>query len=121
MIASSTRKETIMVTSDNPKVRKGMDLVDEMDADELSSLVDYIRMVYKSKRSMDKARAFATLREGDHVRLGNIQPLYLQGLTGVIEEKRQTRITVKLDRGPTKKFRSGSVVCTPTSLTKIES
>lgn len=102
------------------KVRQGMDLIEEMDTDELNTLVDFIRTVYKNKRSTDKARAFATLREGDRVVLGNIKPLYLAGLTGVIDEKRQTRVTVKLDRGPTKKFRSGKVVCTPTSLTKIE-
>ena len=109
-----------LVTSDNPKVRKGMDLVDEMEREELDALVDYIRQVYKNKSALDKARTFASLREGDKVRLRNIKPLYLNGLTGTVEEKRHTRITVKLDRGPTKKFRSGKVICTPTSLTKIE-
>lgn len=102
------------------KVQQGMNLVDDMDRAELGALVDYIRHVYKSKGALDKARAFGSLKVNDRVRLRNIKPLYLQGLTGVVEEKRQTRIVVKLDRGPTKKFRTGRVVCTPTTLELIE-
>lgn len=109
-----------MITSNNPKVRQGMDLVDSMEPEELDQLVDYIRVVFKSKRDQNNARTFATLREGDQVRLKNIKPQYLIGMTGVVESKRQTRITVKLDRGPTKKFRSGKVICSPASLERIE-
>lgn len=103
-----------------PRVQQGMDIVDEMNTEELNALVDYIRHVYKNKSSMDKARAFATLRVDDRVRLGNIKPQYLTGLTGVVVEKRQTRITVKLDCGPIKKFRTGKVICSAATLTKIE-
>jgi hypothetical protein len=110
-----------LVTSDNPKVRKGMDLVDEMTREELDSLVDYIRQVYKNKSALDKVRAFATLRVGDRVQYqNNTRPGYLAGLTGTIEEKRQTRVVLKLDCGPIGKFRSGRVVAQPAFLTKIE-
>lgn len=109
-----------MITSSNPKVRQGMDLVDSMEPEELDQLVDYIRVVFKTKRAQNAARSFAELQVGDPVRLRNIKPQYLIGMTGVIEEKRQTRLVVKLDRGPTKKFHSGRVVCSASSLTKIE-
>jgi hypothetical protein len=110
-----------MITSDNPKVRKGMDLVDEMTTEELDSLVDYIRAVFKTKKAQDAARVRASLDKGDPVRIvGNTKPQYLSGLTGRVHEKRQTRITVKLDRGPVGKFRSGIVICPPQMLQKIE-
>lgn len=101
------------------KVQKGRDLVDEMTADELDQLVDYIREVFKSKRNQDAARVRASLKQGDRVQLTNIKPQYLKGLTGVITEFRTSRITVKLDRGPTRKFASGNVICSPGSITKI--
>lgn len=103
------------------KVQEGMDLIDSMDKSELDALTDYIRHVYKSKHAMDRARAFASLREKDPVQIvGQTKPQYLEGLTGVITSKRQTRIVVKLDRGPIGKFRSGNVICAPTMLKKLE-
>lgn len=102
------------------KVQEGIELVDEMTADELNQLVDYIREVFKSKRSHDAAKKRASFNRGDQVVLTNIKPAYLQGLTGVIEEFRTSRITVKLDRGPIRKYASGRVVCSPNSLEKIE-
>jgi hypothetical protein len=102
-------------------LQEGFDLVDEMTTDELSSLVDYIRGVFKSKRQQDNARALATLKVGDRVRLsGTYKPQYLNGLTGVVKEKKQTRIVVTLDRGPVGKFRTGNVVTTAGGLTKLE-
>lgn len=108
-----------MVTSDNPKVRKGMDLIDSMEVEELDALVDYIRQVFKSKRQQDRNRAFATLKVGDRVRYHNCRPLYLNGMTGTILEKRESRFRVQLDR-PTGKFRTGIVISSPSSLEKIE-
>lgn len=102
------------------KVQLGMELVDEMNADELNQLVDYIREVFKSKRNQDAARKRAAMKIGDRVQLINIKPAYLQGLTGVIEEFRTSRVTVKLDRGPTRKFASGKVVCSPNSLILLD-
>lgn len=102
------------------RVQLGIELIDEMNADELNQLVDYIREVFKSKRNQDAARLRATLKKGDRVVLRNIKPAYLIGLTGEIEEFRTSRITVKLDRGPIRKYANGRVICSPNSLTKIE-
>lgn len=103
------------------RVQQGMDLIDEMEVDELNTLVDYIRHIYKTKRSQNAARKFATLAVGDRVRyLGPVRPGYLEGKTGEIVEKRQTRLVVQLDCGPIGKFRSGRVIAQPASLEKIE-
>ena len=104
------------------RLDRGIALVDEMDADELNQLVDYIRAVFKTKRDQDAAKVRASLRIGDRVKLqGNYKPQYLTGLTGVVEEFKNTRILVKLDRGPTRKFASGKVLCTPGGLKKLDS
>lgn len=110
-----------MSTSLNNKVQQGMELIDSMTSEELSQLVDYIRVVFKTKRTQDNARAQAMLKVGDRVRLtGTYKPQYLQGLTGEIVDKKQTRVTVKLDKGPVGKFRSGKVIATPAGLTVID-
>lgn len=102
-------------------LKQGMDLVDGMDNDELHLFIDYLRTVIKNRHQVSAAKAFMEIRIGDKVRIsGNIKPMYLRGLTGIVDEKRQSRVTVKLDRGPTKKFRSGKVICPPTALTRVE-
>jgi ribosomal protein L21E len=106
-------------TSDKAIVRKGMDLIDEMDRDELNELVDYIREVIKANAGKDRARAYAEFSVGDRVRINpkaKMKPQYLAGLTGEITEKRQSRVTVKLDRGPIGKFRTGRVITQPSVL-----
>lgn len=70
----------------------------------------------RRNRAMDMA---ATLREGSKVRIKGLRPQYLNGLTGTIEDFGNTRVTVKLDRGPIRKFRSGRVVCSPAALELI--
>lgn len=103
------------------KVTQGMALVDDMTPEELDSLVDYIRVVFKSKRQQNAARSFAALAVGDRVQFhGNLRPQYLIGLTGEVVEKRNSRILVALDRGPTKKFATGRVLAQPSSLKKLE-
>jgi preprotein translocase subunit YajC len=110
-----------MNSIDNEKLAAGMDLVDDMTTEELDALVDYIRTVFKTKRQGDAARMRAQLSKGDRVQIvGPTKPQYLSGLTGVVTEKRQTRIAIKLDRGPVGKFRSGTVVCPPQMLRKVE-
>lgn len=107
--------------SNSNLVNRAIDLVDQMDAQEMDELVDYIRGVFKTKRMMDNARANARLKVGDRVKLtGAYKPQYLRGLTGVIESKKNTRVEVRLDNGPVGKFRSGVVIATPGGLTKIE-
>jgi preprotein translocase subunit YajC len=102
------------------KVDEGVKLVDSMTPEELNQLVDYIRVVFKTKRQQANARAQAGLKVGDKVQLtGSYKPAYLQGLTGTVTEKRNTRVTVQLDDGPIGKFRSGNVIATPSGLTVI--
>lgn len=104
----------------NDRVQQGIALVDEMNADELNQLVDYIRQVFKSKRDQDAARVRASLHLGDVVKIsGNIKPQYLQGLTGKVVEFKNSRVLVELDRGPVRKFRTGRVLCSPTALKKL--
>lgn len=110
-----------MITSENPKVRQGMDLVDSMESEELDQLVDYIRYVFRAKRNANNGRAYATIQVGDRVKLtGSFKPQYIRGLTGEVIEKKQTRVTVLLDGGPVGKFKSGKVVATPSGLTVID-
>lgn len=56
---------------------------------------------------------------GDVVVIGAVRPQYLQGMTGQIVEKQGRKIHVKLDAGPTRKFRSGVVICNAAALKKL--
>lgn len=108
------------IDSTNNKVQQSMDLVDDMTDEELNSFVDYIRYTMKERARRRNAQAQATVKVGDRVRLaGKYRPQYLTGLTGEVVEKKQTRVTVKLDCGPVGKFRSGKVLATPAGLEVI--
>lgn len=103
------------------KLQQGFDLVDQMNADELDQLVDYIRQVFKTKRTHDAARMYATLKLGDRVQFNdNNKPKYLNGQTAVVVEKKDSRISVRLDRGPQGKFRTGTVLAPASALIKLE-
>lgn len=106
-----------MATTTN--LKRAMDAVDELDNQEFSALIDYIRYKVKARQQDNAARIAATLNVGDRVRLHSIKPLYLQGMTGTISSRRNTKFVVTLDRGPTKKFRSGEVICGAATLEKI--
>lgn len=103
-----------------PKVKEGMDLIDSMNAEELNLLVDYIRYIYKAKRQQAAGRSFATIQVGDRVKMGSCKPLYLSGQTGEVVEKKNSRILVLLDCGPVGKFKTGKVLCAPSTLTVID-
>jgi ribosomal protein L21E len=113
-------RKTIM-SEDKTLLKQGMDLVDEMSNEELHLFIDYLRTVIKNRHQVNAAKAFMEIRIGDKVKIsGNVKPMYLRGLTGVVDDKRQTRVTIALDRGPTKKFRSGKVICPPTAISRLE-
>ena len=102
------------------KVQQGIELVSEMSDDELNRLVDYIRQEYKNRKHLKAAKARAALKLHDRVIItGTTKPQYLSGMTGTLEEFRDSRVTVKLDSGPVGKFRNGRVVCSPAMLEKI--
>lgn len=100
-------------------LKKAMDIVDNLDDQDFNMLIDYIRFKVKARQKERAARAAADVNIGDRVRLINIKPQYMIGQTGVVESKNQTRFTVKLDRGPIKKFRTGTVICSPACLERI--
>lgn len=105
---------------DMEKVTAGIDLVDELTDEELNKLVDYIRASYKDRKNKRNAKARATLQVGTRVRFpDNTRPQYLARQSGVIEEIRQTRVVVKLDRGPQGKFHTGRVITPPGSLVTL--
>lgn len=92
-------------------LKEAIDEVDALDDDEFNELIDYIRATIKTRAATRNAKAAASLRVGTKVKFKNrTKPQYLAGLTGVIEEKRQTRFLMKLDVGPVGKFRSGKIL-----------
>lgn len=95
-------------------------MVNEMTDDQLNKFVDFIREEMKDRARRRNRLAKASLNVGNKVIIaGKMKPAYLTGLTGVVEDIRQTRVTVKLDKGPVGKFRSGKVVINPSALQVI--
>lgn len=85
--------------------------VDALDDEEFNQLIDYIRATIKTRADRRNAKAAANLKVGTRVKFKNrTKPQYLGGLTGVIEEKRQTRFIMRFDDGPVGKFRSGRII-----------
>lgn len=105
---------------DKDTVGEAIELVGLMTDQQLNSFVDFIRGEMKDRANRRNRQAKAQLSVGDRVIFaGNLRPQYLIGMTGTVEEIRQSRVSVKLDRGPTKKFRSGKVLANPASLNKM--
>lgn len=101
-------------------VEEATDLVDDMTDEELNRFVDYIRYTMKDRANRRNAKARATIQVGDRVKFaGKHKPAYLNGMTGEIVEKRQTRLIVLLDHGPVGKFRSGKVLAQASGLEVI--
>lgn len=95
-------------------------LIGEMTDSELDRLVDYVRDELRDRARRRNRLAKAQLNIGDRVKIaGKTKPQYLQGMTGEIIEIRQSRVLMKFDRGPIKKFRSGNVLINPAILEKI--
>lgn len=103
-----------------PRLSSLIEVTEQLTDEELSSYVDWLRVHMKDRANRRNAKAKALIKVGDRVRLaGNYKPQYLNGQTGVVVEKKQTRVLVKLDCGPLKKFRSGQVLTTPSGLEVI--
>lgn len=102
------------------RVEMAITATEELTDQELTDYVDWLREHMKDRSRRRNAKAKALIQVGDHVRIaGRMKPQYLTGLTGKVVEKRQSRVTVLLDRGPTKKFTTGRVILTPASLEVI--
>lgn len=107
------------MTNSTNKVQQGIALIDTLTDEELNSLVDYIRVAYKTRQARRNAVAKAAIQVGDRVKFGtNLKPQYLQGCQGEVMEIRSSRILVRLDR-PVGKYITGEVLATPASLIQI--
>jgi len=79
--------------------------------DEIDRIALAVNERRKRIRRQTAARNMAVLQVGDAVRIIGGRPQYIQGLTGKIVEKRQSKLIVQLHDGPIGKFRSGKIVC----------
>ena len=80
--------------------------------------------IQERKKSLG-AMTFASLREGDRVRVNapNIKPRYIHGATGILVEKRVTKVTVRFDddiNDPYDKWAGARCILSPTMVEKIE-
>lgn len=105
---------------DKDTVGEATELVGLMTDAQLDKFVDFIRDELRDRARRRNRMAKAQLNIGDKVKIaGKTKPQYLQGMTGEIIEIRQSRVLMKFDRGPVKKFRSGNVLINPAILEKI--
>lgn len=82
-------------------------------------IYDALKRRGQISRQIEAATAIGTLNTGDKVELHGLRPQYLNGLTGVVLNKRQTRITVKLDNPELAgKFAYGGTVTAPAACLK---
>lgn len=84
---------------------------------------DSIQQAIKARQGMLEYHKFWTIKAGDRVRLVNLRPKYMVGATGVVLNKKQSRVTVKLDaewmaRNPRSRF-SSEVDVTPNMIENI--
>ena len=76
---------------------------------------------FKMERRIQGRKVMTELRVGTRCMfVSNTKPQYLARQLCTIVEIRQTRVVVKLDKGPQGKFHSGRVVTNPTSLVILQ-
>lgn len=95
-------------------------MIDSCSKEDLNEIIPAINDRYKTLRRREAQAVMRKISVGDKVKIGNVRTQYLQGRTGVIEEIRSTRVTVKLDCGPLRKFRNGRVIISPAALTLVD-
>lgn len=88
-----------------------LEYIESAPMSELIMLNQAIVTQVKHKRQMASVALRGTLSPGDRVRIGpGIKPQYLIGMTGVVESfSGSAGLWIKLDRGPYRKFRDGTV------------
>lgn len=67
----------------------------ELSSEDMEILYDAMRVKQRAIARM----MVRTLKKGDRVRIGNIKPRYMEGLTGEVVETRETKVEVLLDEG----------------------
>lgn len=102
--------------------QKIMDAMRRADIDQLLQIHKYAAELYKLEVKRVNREKITELREGMRVLLSpTMRPKYLARQLGTVEEIKDTRVVVKLDRGPQGKFRSGRVITSAASLTILQS
>lgn len=82
--------------------------------------LDGVLAAIRDRRQLAGRAAFHTLRAGDKVRLQNLRPKYLIGMTATVIRKNNTRIVVTLDEAPPGARFHGEINALPSMLEKIE-
>jgi hypothetical protein len=100
------------------------DLLEELKGattDQLLLLNKHTADLFKLAQRTEGRLKMTQLEVGTKVMLsGTLRPQYLRRQLGEVVEIRDTRVTVKLDKGPMGKFRSGKVIMNPASLVILQ-
>ena len=87
------------------------EILDEADAKDLEQIGTHISQQYSIMRQKAARRVLTQLDKGSRVRVsGSVKPKYLIGQQGTVDRLEGSKVHVKLDRGPTGKFRNGIVI-----------
>lgn len=102
--------------------QKILDALRRANRDQLLEIAKYAAELYKLETKRMNRQTITELREGMRVMfVQNTRPKYLSRQLATVEEIRDTRVVVKLDRGPQGKFVTGRVVTHPSSLVILQS
>lgn len=97
-----------------------LEYIENANDTELMVLSEYLREIRNHRQQLAARRMVAQLEIGSRVKVkGNVKPKYMAGLTGTVEEFKNSRVLVKLDCGPINKFRTGKVLMPLTTIEEI--
>jgi hypothetical protein len=60
--------------------------------------LDYLSQAIRDRKAIQSKTKFYELAPGDRVRLQNLRPQYLVGATATVVDRKQTKLTVTIDR-----------------------
>lgn len=84
--------------------------ISNLDRDQIDLVIDALRDQQDILRRRAHRETLTQLKIGSRVEVGpNIKPKYLAGLRGEVLSLTDGKVKIKLDRGPTRKFASGTV------------
>lgn len=115
------RKKMRTMTLSDENFDKIMTALRRADTDQLAKFHKYAAELYKLEMKRKNRERISELSEGMRVMFPNTtRPKYLARQLATVEEIRDTRVVVKLDRGPQGKFHTGRVVTSAGSLTILQ-
>lgn len=92
-------------------------VISAIEAGYLDLNLDAIQKAIQNRKAVKTKILFYALKPGDKVKLKNISPKYLVGVTATVKRVRTTTLTVDLDE-PQGRFHK-SVVCRPETVEKV--